>query len=144
MADTPTQPGFGSLLLSGIGGYFKGGVIGAAVGAVGGALLGAAIALLAPEMLIPALSIGASVGAMSFGAIGSLAGGMTSVIAKSREGQMSAEAAANAVKIAYAQGVQVGKERSHEVEPEKETSQWRERYAREQVAKNSDVSQKIH
>ena len=123
-------------MLSGLQGYFKGGVIGAAVGTVGGMAIGLAVGAMA-SALVPALVVGATLGALSFGVIGSLAGGMTGIIVKSREGQMSAEEAAKAVKIAYTRGVETGPDRAQEIEAEE--SKWRDRYAKEQNTRASDV-----
>jgi hypothetical protein len=140
MADN--QPGFGSLMLSGVQGYFKGAIIGASIGAAGGALIGLAIGLLVPPILITSVVSGATLGGLSFGTIGSLAGGMTGIITKSREGQMSGEEAAKAVKIAYAQGLERGQSRAEE--PLQETTRWRDKYAKEKSERAVDGSQKLH
>lgn len=133
------QPAFSTLMWSGVKGYVKGGVLGALVGSAGGALIGLAVGLLAfPAAVIPAVIGGIIIGGLSFGGIGSVAGSMTSIITKSREGQMSAEDAAQAVKVAFAKGVEIGQGRAEEPE----SSKWRDKYAQEK--RSPDGSQRLH
>ncbi len=143
MADTTnTQPNFTSLMLSGIQGTFKGALVGITFGLLAGAAFAAGIATLASVPVATAVLAGATIGGISFGTIGSFAGGMTNVIAKSREGQVSVHEATRAVKAAFAQGLQIGKGHLHEQEGP-ESTKWRE-YEQERATKAQQTSQKLH
>lgn len=121
MATQQKKTGFVRSTISGVVGFFKGALAGGAVGAAMGAVLGAGIAVLSGGLAPAVIAASATTYAVATAAItatlGSFSGMMTEVV-KSREStQLSTDDVVNAVKVAYAQGIEVG----HTMEKEKGT-----------------------
>ena len=145
MADpvTPTdnvKPSFMRSTLSGMLGTLKGALVGGGVGAAIGAVVGIGVAIASGGLALPALAFGAIVGAQLFALpmalVGALSGTVTGVVQSREAAQPSANDMVNVAKIAYAQGVSVGRQQTLEQEVDAtETTQWRDRHAKEQAAK---------
>ena len=103
------KPSFFSSTMSGIGGYFKGAIAGALVGAAALAAITGILAL-TPLATAGAIGIAAAWGAGIFGSVGAVAGATTGVV-KSREvAQVDAQDVVNVANIAFAQGLVTGHE----------------------------------
>jgi hypothetical protein len=131
------KPSFISSTLSGISGSLKGMLTGGGVGAIMGAVVGGIIGGLATGGA--GIGVGAIVGAellgITMGAIGALSGTVTAVVASREAAQPTASDMVNVAKIAYAQGVSVGKQMEQEQSKEAESTKWRDRHAQEQASK---------
>lgn len=142
------KPSFFSTTLSGITGSIKGALTGLAVGAALGAAIGATIAVATVGFGIPALLGGAILGAqyvgIPMGVIGAMSGTMTGVVTSREQGSPTAGDMMNVAKMAYSQGVSVGRQMEQEQGKGQESTKWRDRYAQEQAAKATDQGQTIH
>jgi hypothetical protein len=134
-----SKPSFFRSTLSGIAGTFKGALAGAGVGAVMGAVLGAGFAVATGGFGLAAIAFGAIVGAellaIPMSIVGALSGTVTGVVTSRETAQPSAGDMMNVAKIAYAQGVSVGRQLEQEQGQGTETTKWRDRHAQEQAAK---------
>ena len=151
MADT--KPSFLSSFTKGAVGFFKGALIGGAAGALLGGIIAAGLVtsgLWAPVAAAAAanlsvttfgVTLGALAGAEFFGSVGAISGLATEVVRSRETASPDTQDMVNAVKVAYAQGMEVG----HSMEKERSGTHFQDKVKkeREAVALNNP-SQQIH
>ena len=105
----------------GIKGFFKGGIVGGGIGAIGGTVVGAAIALVGAFFMPGAITwglggvggaavFGAALGSLSLATIGMPAGVIAGVVKSREAAQPSAGALVNALNMAHQHGELVGQQ----------------------------------